>query len=357
MESIHHNNPETRPSNDIESQLGRLASIRPVQSSSILPGLCCAFLLATLCHWRLSLCRAAESYHMLKEVPVTGNGAAHLALDRSAHRLFVAREDKIVIVDTEKETVAGEITGNKGICGFVVPPKFGFGYSINSGENKLNMINLSTLETLTRVDTGKTPGWILYAPHKEELYVLNRTGRSASFYEADDGDPMGAIDLSGTPVSGVADPNAPRVYCTMEDKGEIVVIDTDKHRVLNRWPVAPAKGPAATAIDAANHRLFVGCSANNLLIVDATTGKVTAAVTVEGGLNALAFDTESKTLICAGENATTLLHCESPDKLSPQQILKADNGKQNDVAVDSTTHKIYTSKATSAGLRIVVNGF
>ena len=49
---------------------------------------------------------------------------------------------------------------------------------------------------------------------------------------------------------------AGRVYCNLEDKNEVVAIDTTKHEVAARWPLAPGEEPTGIALDAAHHRLF-----------------------------------------------------------------------------------------------------
>jgi hypothetical protein len=46
------------------------------------------------------------------------------------------------------------------------------------------------------------------------------------------------------------------VYCNIEDKSEIVVIDTKPHAAVNTWPMAPGEVASGKAIDAEHHRLF-----------------------------------------------------------------------------------------------------
>ena len=42
-----------------------------------------------------------------------------------------------------------------------------------------------------------------------------------------------------------------RVYCNIEDKSEVVAIDSTKHEVIARWPVAPGEEPGGIAFDPA----------------------------------------------------------------------------------------------------------
>jgi len=46
------------------------------------------------------------------------------------------------------------------------------------------------------------------------------------------------------------------IYINLEDKSEIVAVDSNSLKIKSRWPVAPAGGPTALAMDVEHHRLF-----------------------------------------------------------------------------------------------------
>ena len=46
----------------------------------------------------------------------------------------------------------------------------------------------------------------------------------------------------------MVDETAGRVYCNIEDKSEVVVIDTAKHEVVAHWPLAPGEEPSGIAL-------------------------------------------------------------------------------------------------------------
>ena len=64
---------------------------------------------------------------------------------------------------------------------------------------------------------------------------------------------VATIALSGKPEFAVVDPAAGRVYNNLEDKSEVVAVDTKKHEVVNRWPIAPGEGASGMAFDLAHH--------------------------------------------------------------------------------------------------------
>jgi len=54
---------------------------------------------------------AGDVYKFLSEIPIGGEGGWDiLTIDSAAHRLYVSHSTKIVVVDLEKNAVAGEIT-------------------------------------------------------------------------------------------------------------------------------------------------------------------------------------------------------------------------------------------------------
>ena len=90
-------------------------------------------------------------------------------------------------------------------------------------------MDLKTLQTLSKVDTGQNPDGMLYEPGRQEAYMFNGRGQSATVIDAKSGKVVATIPLDGKPEFAQADPKAGRVYDNLEDKSEVVVIDTKTH--------------------------------------------------------------------------------------------------------------------------------
>src|SRR6185436_14516411 len=100
----------------------------------------------------------AASYHLVKEIPVGGEGGwDYLSIDPSGHRLYVSHASKVIVIDTSKDAVAGEVTDTPGVHGFAIAPDLGRGFSSNGRENKSSIVDLKTLKTLSKVETGENP--------------------------------------------------------------------------------------------------------------------------------------------------------------------------------------------------------
>src|SRR5258708_14047009 len=141
-----------------------------------------------------SACRADTTYHFLKEITVGGEGGWDtLSIDEAAHRLYVSHASKVVVIDLDKEEVVGEIADTPGVHGFAPAPELQRGFSSNGQESKASMVDLKTLKTLSKVDTGENPDVILYDPGQQEVYAFNGRARSTTAIEAKSGKVVATI--------------------------------------------------------------------------------------------------------------------------------------------------------------------
>src|SRR5207253_658588 len=161
------------------------------------------------------------------EIPIGGEGGwDYLSVDAPAHRLYVSHGTKVVVIDIEKDAIAGEIADTPGVHGFAVAPELRRGFASNGKESKVSVVDLTTLRTLAKVDTGENPDAIVFEPGHAEVYAFNGRGHSATVIDAKTNKVTATIPLPGKPEFAAADTKAGRVYVNIEDKSELVAIDT-----------------------------------------------------------------------------------------------------------------------------------
>src|SRR6476469_8360701 len=169
---------------------------------------------------------AADVYKFLNEIPIGGEGGWDiLTVDSAARRLYVSHATKVVVVDLEKGAVAGEITDTPGVHGFIPVPELQRGFSTNGKENKSSVVDLATLKTTSKIDTGANPDAFAYDAKRGEVYIFNHSGGSATVIDAKNAKVVATIQLGGEPEFGVSDDAAGKVYVNLEDKSEVAVID------------------------------------------------------------------------------------------------------------------------------------
>ena len=289
---------------------------------------------------------AAEPYKFLAEIPIGGEGGWDiLTIDSAAGRLYLSHATKVVVVDLNKNAVAGEITDTPGVHGFVAVPEFQRGFSTNGKENKSSVVDLTTLKTISKIDTGESPDAVVYEPRHREVYIFNHRGNSVTVADAKTEKVVATIPLDGNPEFAAVDEKDGRVYCNIEEKSEVIAIDAAKHEVVAHWPVAPGEEPSGIALDAAHHRLFSGCHNKMMTMLDTETGKVVATAPICAGTDGAAFDDASQLAFAScGDGTTTIAKEEAPDKLSVVQTLKTERGART-MALDPKTHRIYLPTA------------
>jgi YVTN family beta-propeller protein len=286
---------------------------------------------------------AADEYQLVGKIPIGGEGGwDYLSIDAHARRLYVTHATKVVVIDLGNNSVIGEIADTPGVHGFAIAPPRGF--SSNGKENKVSIVDLKTLRTTSKVETGENPDAILYEPDNAEVYAFNGRGQFASVINAASGKVVATIRLGGRPEFAVADPTSHRVFCNIEDKSEVAEIDTKTHTVTARWPLAPGEEPSGLAFDPAHHRLFAGCGNKLLVMLDSNSGKVIATGPIGAGVDACAFDEKTGNIFASCGDGTVTIMRQDSVRLNVIQTLQTERGART-MALDPATRRIYLATA------------
>ncbi len=301
--------------------------------------------------------RADGPYHFIKEIPVGGNGGwDYLSVDPAAQRLYVSHGTEVVVIDLAKDQVCGEITNTPGVHGVAIAADLGLGVTSNGRENKAGIVDLKTLQTLSKVDTAQGPDGMLYDPGQKEAWLFCGRAQAATVVDVKGSRVAATIPLGGRPEFATVDVKAGHIYDNLEDKSEVAVIDTTKRQIVDRWPIAPGEEASGMAIDLKNHRLFLGCGNKLMVMMDSTDGKVLASVPIGQGVDANAFDPGTQLAFAScGDGTTTIAKEASPDKLTVVQTLQTQRGSRT-MALDPATHKIYLPTAKFGPLPESANG-
>src|SRR6476659_9972308 len=287
-----------------------------------------------------------EAYHFVTEIPIGGEGGWDiLTIDSNAQRLYLSHATKVVVVDLSKNAVVGEIADTPGVHGFLAVPEVQRGFSSNGKENKASVVDLKTLRTISKIETGESPDALVYDSKRGEVYIFNHHGNSVTIIDAKTSNVVATVSLGGGPEFAAVDSAADRVYVNIEDKSEVVAIDTAKHEVVAHWPLAPGEEPSGIAFDAAHHRLFSTCHNKMMTMLDTQSGKVVGTTAIGTGVDGAAFDDATQLVFAScGEGVTNILKEETPEKLSVVQTLKTERGART-MALDPKTHRIYLPSA------------
>ncbi len=153
------------------------------------------------------------------------------------------------------------------------------------------------------------------------------------------------MPLGGKPETGVADGKG-NVYVNIEDRSEIVRIDTKNLTVAEHYPMAGCEDPSALAFDVAHRRLFAGCASKIVAVVDPDAGKLVTTVDIGGGVDAGAFNPRTQQIFmsCGADGVLTVIHEDTPDKYSVVQTVPTEKGART-MALDEKSNTVYTVTA------------
>ena len=305
----------------------------------------CVTLVAAVVAWRAPIRAAEGPYTLLTAITIgTAGGWDYASVDSAGKRLFVSHGTSVVVIDTEKNTVVGEIAPTSGVHGIAVAPDLGRAFVSDGRANKAAIVDLKTLKIVASVETGENPDAILYEPAHQEVYTFNGRGKSATVIDAVSGTVKATIALPGKPEFAVVDVKAGRIYNNIEDTSTIVAIDTTTHKVVNTWPIAPGEGPSGLAIDLANHRLFTVCD-KVMVMLDSTTGRVLGTLAIGDGPDAAAYDPGTGYVFASASDGTmTVARVNDAGKLVQVQKL-ATPLRTRTMTLDPATHRVYASAA------------
>src|SRR4029077_3801821 len=82
----------------------------------------------------------AQAYHVTKTYPLGGDGGGdYLALDTAGHRLFIARQNRVMVVDPESGRLLAEIPGLDRAHGIAFAYQAGHGFA-TSGRGRAGTV-------------------------------------------------------------------------------------------------------------------------------------------------------------------------------------------------------------------------
>jgi len=313
---------------------------------------CAALLLAGITH--------AQTYVLDKTVSLTGDGGYdYLSIDKANNRLYVSHGTMVNVVDLATEQQIGVIDGMKGVHGIAIDNKANRGFISDGRANAVVAFDLKTLKTIATITLTDVngPDAIMYDPYSDRVYSFNGESNNAAVVDPNTLKQTGTIALGGAPEFAVSDGKG-KIYNNLEDKNSMNVIDVKTMKVIKNFPLAPGGGPTGLALDLPNNRAFSVCRENKAMeVVNIISGKVVATVPIGAGVDAVAYDAETKLIFCSnGDGTTTIIKQQSADQYKVVQTLATQN-RAKTLALDTKTHKIYLSVATmEAGTRKAIPG-
>jgi YVTN family beta-propeller protein len=284
---------------------------------------------------------AHATYRLLKKVALGGDERWDLlTLDAEGRRLYVARTNRVMVIDADSCTLIAEIPNTPGVHGIAIAHDQRRGFTTNGADTSATIFDLGSFAQIGRVVTGIRPDAVAFDPASGRVFTMNVGSRDATVIDAALGKVVGTVPLGGRPEFAVSDARG-HLFVNLEDSSAVQVVDTRTLAPGPRWPLSPGTEPTGLAIDRERHRLFAVCADSLMIVMDSDNGRVIASLPIGRGVDAAAFDPATRRAYSSnGVGSLTVIQEESADSFRVVENVMTQPGART-MALDEKSHRVF----------------
>lgn len=281
-------------------------------------------------------------YRVLNHWTVGGEGGwDYVEVDAPAHRLYIAHNMSVDVVDTKTGKKVGAITGFGGTHGIALDERGKYGYISDGKANAIVVFDRQSLQKVATVPAGTNPDGIAYEPVTRTVWAFNGHSSDASVLDTTTNKIVATTKLPGKPEFAVADGTG-AMFVNIEDRNELVKLDAKTKQVVATYPLAGCDSPSGLAIDKKGRRLFSVCDGKVMAITNADTGKQIATAPIGEGPDADRYDAKTGMAIASdGQSGDmTFVDVRGAEPKVVQTLSTAVGART--MALDESTGRAYT---------------
>jgi DNA-binding beta-propeller fold protein YncE len=291
------------------------------------------------------LAQSSPSYRVIHTYLLGGDGSwDYIVPDPPSHRVYIARQNRVMVVDEDSGKLLGEIAEVHGAHGTAIAADTGHGFATSSEDKSVVMFDLSTFKVLGRIPAAEDADAALFDAASNRIFTMNGDAHSSTVIDPRTGTLIKNLPLGGKPEYGVSAGDG-KVYANLTDISEVVEIDAKTATVGRRWSTAPCKQPVSMAIDKVHHRLFSGCRSGLMAVSDYQAGKLVATIPIGAGVDGAGYDPSTSNAFASNADGTlTVIHQDSPDQYHVVETVSTPIGSRN-MGLDPTNHRLFVVSA------------
>src|SRR6476469_7028110 len=160
----------------------------------------------------LVIAQSSSGYRVTHTYLLGGDGGwDYIVPDPPNHRLFIARQTRVMVVDSDTGALIGEVPDIHGAHGTAVVERTGRGFATSGNDQSVVMFDLKTLKVLGRIPAAEDADAIIFDPVSNRVFTFNGDAHSSTVIDPRKGTLIRNVDLGGKPEYGVAGANG-KVY-------------------------------------------------------------------------------------------------------------------------------------------------
>ena len=230
----------------------------------------------------------------------------HFAVDAAGARLFVCAlgNNTLEVIDLKKGERVRSIRCPGAPQGVAYSPAMDRLLVANDEGGICQFFDAESFQKIGEVDFKDDADNVRYDASTQRFYVGFGSG-GIGIVNAQTGKLLGSIKLPAHPEAFAVEQDGKRIFVNIPTAREVAVVDRDRGEVVATWKTDGAFGNFPMALDASNHRLFIGCRVpSRLVVLDTDTGGVVAKLVIAGDTDDVFYDSKRHRLyaVCgAGE--------------------------------------------------------
>src|SRR5450755_3279342 len=125
--------------------------------------------------------QSTSSYRVTQTYTLGGEGSwDYIVADPPNHRLFIARQTRVMVVDEDSGSLLGEVSGIKGAHGTAIAQKAGHGFATSGDDQSVVMFDLKTFKTIGRIPAAEDADAIVFDPPSNRVFTFNGDAHSST---------------------------------------------------------------------------------------------------------------------------------------------------------------------------------
>ena len=129
----------------------------------------------------LALAQSGSSYRIARTYTLGGDGGwDYVVPDPAHHRMFIARQNRVMVVDANDGKLLGEVTGIQGAHGTAIVESAHRGFATSGNDQSVVMFDLDTYKVLGRIPAAEDADAIIYDAASNRVLTFNGDAKSST---------------------------------------------------------------------------------------------------------------------------------------------------------------------------------
>lgn len=244
---------------------------------SRLPALFGALLACAALGPALAAPSAPTAYAVTGSIPGPDGGWDLLGVDPASNRLYLARSGGLMSVDLANGAVSRDLVkSQRGHAALPLPGSLVL--STSGGDGTATLFDAAAGKVVATLPVGKNPDAAAYDPVTKTVWVMNPGSGDISVIDPAAAKVVATIPVGGSLELAAADGKG-RIYVNVEDKNQVIVLDTRARKVLARFALKGCDGPTGITYAPDSSEILSAC-ANGVAIVSKPDGAEVAELKI-----------------------------------------------------------------------------